>query len=135
MKEPNDIYIDDKKVGGILVEVSNNDGVYYLHVGVGLNLYAYPAELVGQATHLNAYLGAAGLTADSWTHFLEFFGSRLAHVEEKAAGKEDKWIERLSGRLVDALNRHPSHVTNPVKAIKGNGSLVLEKGEVNWLEL
>ncbi|MCC6277049.1 MAG: biotin--[acetyl-CoA-carboxylase] ligase [Oligoflexia bacterium] len=135
MKAPNDIYIDDKKVGGILVEVSSQDDVHYLHVGVGINVYSYPADMGAHATHLNAYLGSSGLTAETWTHFLEFFGNRLAHLEAKASGQESKWIERLSGRLVDALNRHPEHQSNPVKSIKPNGSLVLEKGEINWLDL
>jgi BirA family transcriptional regulator, biotin operon repressor / biotin---[acetyl-CoA-carboxylase] ligase len=135
LKEPNDIYIGDKKVGGIIVESSSQGDVHNLHVGVGINVFSYPAEHGAIATHLNAYLGTASLTAETWSQFIEFFGSRLLHFENKAAGNTDAWLGRLSARLVDAMNRHPSHSENPVKQVQGDGTLVLERGQINWQEL
>ncbi len=47
LKWPNDILIDDKKVGGILIEIEEEAAV----VGFGLNIDSHPVD----ATHLNEY--------------------------------------------------------------------------------
>lgn len=135
LKEPNDIYIGDKKVGGILVEATSQGELHYLHVGIGINVFSYPASQTNTATHLNAFLGSTGLTPESWMQFLEFFGGRLLHFEKKAVSAENGWLQRLSGRLAEAMNRHPSHQENPVKQVQGDGTVILERGEINWKEL
>jgi len=55
MKWPNDIYIDDKKLGGILIEKVND----LLIVGVGLNVNVreFPGEVAERATSLAGALG------------------------------------------------------------------------------
>ncbi|MFT5904612.1 MAG: BirA family biotin operon repressor/biotin-[acetyl-CoA-carboxylase] ligase [Cryomorphaceae bacterium] len=55
LKWPNDIYINDKKVGGILIEKVND----LLIVGVGLNVNVreFPGEVAERATSLSARLG------------------------------------------------------------------------------
>ena len=48
IKWPNDLYLDDKKLGGILVETSIFRGdVNYFLFGVGINLVSNPAGLKG----------------------------------------------------------------------------------------
>ncbi len=135
LKAPNDIYINDKKVGGILVEATTEGDVTHLHVGLGLNIFSYPVEHSAFATHLNAYLGSSLLTVESWGNFIEYFGSRLINMEKKAALNPKGWLSRLSPRLTDALNRHPNFKGNPVKSVAGDGTLVLERGQIPWQEL
>jgi BirA family transcriptional regulator, biotin operon repressor / biotin---[acetyl-CoA-carboxylase] ligase len=135
LKAPNDIFISDKKVGGILVEASGDGDVFHLHVGLGLNVFSYPTEHAESATHLNAYLGGQQLTADSWGHFIEFFGNRLLHIEKKALANANGWLPRLAPRLTEAMNRHPSYQDNKVRSVKPDGTLVLERGEIKWQEL
>jgi biotin-[acetyl-CoA-carboxylase] ligase BirA-like protein len=135
LKAPNDIFIADKKLGGIIVETSNEGDVHYMHVGLGLNVFSYPTQHSASATHLNAYTGSDQLSPETWTQFLDFFGTRLLHLEKRAAGQEEAWLKKLSPRLVSALNRNPNYQANPVKQVEGNGSLTLERGQISWQEL
>ncbi|MDZ4286416.1 MAG: biotin--[acetyl-CoA-carboxylase] ligase [Prosthecobacter sp.] len=54
VKWPNDIYIGDRKVGGLLAEVAMGKNGMALVLGIGLNVNTqeFPAELAGQATSL-----------------------------------------------------------------------------------
>lgn len=44
LKWPNDLWLNDRKLGGILVEAASSSGRSQLVVGVGLNIRARPAE-------------------------------------------------------------------------------------------
>ncbi len=71
IKWPNDILIEDKKVGGILVEMNAEmDAVKFVVVGVGLNVSFSKAQLPPQAT---------SLAQDSSRHF--FLQEILRRIE------------------------------------------------------
>lgn len=94
LKWPNDLYIDDRKVGGLLCEARwRGAELWWVVVGLGLNVSnPVPADLIGQAATLSEYdrtltpeallgpiaeelarLGAAGatLTPEERTEFAE----------------------------------------------------------------
>lgn len=55
IKWPNDVYVKDKKICGILLEgASNEEGLNYLLIGIGINLNqsAFDEELQNKATSL-----------------------------------------------------------------------------------
>src|SRR5277367_3904578 len=135
LKAPNDICIGDKKVAGILAEGTSEGGVHNLHVGIGINVFSYPTEHAQTATHLNAFLGSAGLSPETWGQFIDFFGTRLINFEKKALDSSDGWLKRLSNRLVTAMNRYPGYQENPIQAVQGDGTLVRERGQISWKEL
>lgn len=58
IKWPNDIYIQDRKVAGLLAEVVSTSAGLQLVLGIGLNVNTcdFPAELAGSATSLRAAL-------------------------------------------------------------------------------
>jgi len=51
LKWPNDLLCNNKKVGGVLVEI---EGIF-AHVGIGLNIFTHPDNTAMPATHLQAY--------------------------------------------------------------------------------
>ncbi len=55
VKPPNDIYINDKKVAGILVETSYNPNLEYIIFGIGINVeqLKFPIEISDIATSLH----------------------------------------------------------------------------------
>ncbi|MGH7197123.1 MAG: biotin--[acetyl-CoA-carboxylase] ligase [Candidatus Omnitrophota bacterium] len=60
IKWPNDILYQDKKVGGILTEMSAEpDEVHFVVVGIGININADPSELPPGSTSLKAIAGRA----------------------------------------------------------------------------
>ncbi len=54
IKLPNDIYVNGKKVAGILVETSYKPKLEYIIIGIGINVVQenFPDELKGKATSL-----------------------------------------------------------------------------------
>ena len=52
IKWPNDLYLDEKKLGGILVETSILRKVNYFLFGVGINLVSNPKNLSYPTTSL-----------------------------------------------------------------------------------
>ena len=56
IKWPNDLYLDEKKLGGILVETSIlNEKVNYFLFGVGINLVSNPKNLSYPTTSLSNF--------------------------------------------------------------------------------
>jgi BirA family biotin operon repressor/biotin-[acetyl-CoA-carboxylase] ligase len=55
MKWPNDIYINDKKLGGILIE--KVDELLIVGVGLNVNVREFPEEVTESATSLSSVLG------------------------------------------------------------------------------
>lgn len=135
MKAPNDIYLGEKKVGGLLIEQTSEGDYDYLYIGLGLNVFSYPANLGATATHLSAYMGSDQLNADTFGDFLQYFGSALLNMETRINLDMEKWIKRLNPRLVSALNRHPEHAKNPVQGVNGDGSLTTAGGPISWQNL
>lgn len=51
LKWPNDVLCENKKVGGVLIEIEENRA----HIGIGINVSAHPSNTDMPATHLLAY--------------------------------------------------------------------------------
>ncbi|MBK9294971.1 MAG: biotin--[acetyl-CoA-carboxylase] ligase [Oligoflexia bacterium] len=132
MKAPNDILLNNKKLGGILVEALTNQNETYLLIGLGLNVFSRPSNLHLTATSL-AELKADNLDEKSWQKFAQGFAKNLSEFE--AFVSNPNWLQELSPQIVVALNLSEHYKANPVRDIKPDGSVILEQGILNWLEL
>ncbi len=133
LKWPNDLFLDDKKLGGILVEtqISSVDGFLVIGFGINLNQTTFDTEIeelaislrqhTGQQVELNA-IAAKAINAlsqrlpESWNHpqrILDRFGEldTLHGAEviarEREAGEEIQGIAQGidgQGRLILRLN-------------------------------
>ncbi|HEY3594457.1 MAG TPA: biotin--[acetyl-CoA-carboxylase] ligase [Polyangiaceae bacterium] len=76
LKWPNDVWLDGRKVCGILCEAQLGDGAGWIVVGIGINVHglAFPDELRGRATSL----ALAGRDVDRGALFAALCSS-LAH--------------------------------------------------------
>lgn len=133
LKAPNDIFLGDRKLAGVLVEATQNNGEHYIHVGIGINVFGIPLEQTATATSLQNYLGQ--ITPEAWQDFIELFGTTLFHLEKRINKDTDEWLRKISGRLKAALNKNPAYADNPITAIEADGSLTLEKGKISWQDL
>ncbi len=68
IKKPNDIYIKNKKVAGLLIEVVNKGPTHTLIIGTGLNVFSHPPS--SPFTHLQEHLKETKITEKKWSDFL-----------------------------------------------------------------
>ena len=71
LKWPNDLYFNDKKLAGILIENVDNE-LRWIVVGMGINAYASPHEIPNTATSLSIEgMNDENLRTNIITHLLE----------------------------------------------------------------
>ena len=119
LKWPNDVYIDGRKVSGILCEAQVVEGrAAWIVVGIGINVrtLAFPPELAERATSL-AMAGAAAL--DRGDLFVDLTGALRRRMEMLREGKVPELIaefaakDELAGRAitVDGAPATALHIT------------------------
>lgn len=78
-KEPNDIYVDEDKIAGILMETKyNNQEREYLVVGIGINLNQQYFQSP-HATSLSLLTGISYEIKKIFSDFLQYFEGFLTH--------------------------------------------------------
>jgi BirA family transcriptional regulator, biotin operon repressor / biotin---[acetyl-CoA-carboxylase] ligase len=122
IKWPNDLYVKQKKLGGILTEFSVSSGalVEYVVLGLGLNVNWNPEadqEMLYPATSVLKERGSGvsrlELLVSTLTSFEESYGKLLEHGPDRFLGRWnerclilDKWVDvdspggRVSGKAV-----------------------------------
>ncbi|MBO9665565.1 MAG: biotin synthetase [Bdellovibrio sp.] len=131
LKAPNDIYLGDKKVAGILLEnVAQADEVRFI-VGLGVNITAAPANVDTATSILQSLPEGAPLLGEDYTAFLD----RLLFEMTDAASHCDQPLsptDQLS--LLTALNRFPL-LKEKYTAMEADGSLYQGAKKISWAQL
>lgn len=132
LKAPNDLYLDDKKVAGLLIESISGSHQNTLILGLGFNVFSTPSELP-LATHLTGDLGIGDhLPVDTWRQFLKALFSQLQIAKSQCTAIE--LSSSLRELLVEALNLNP-HRPGLFIDVSANGDLVLENEVLHWQDL
>ena len=130
MKWPNDIYLDGKKVAGILVESEPATGLAV--IGIGLNVNGDPTslgdELAAPATSLGAETGAV---VDRSVLAVDLLRELQHHINRATAdfpGVLDglRQLSSLIGRAVTLTLPDGQSLSGTAKALGSEGELVLE---------
>lgn len=128
LKAPNDLYLKDKKVAGILIEIVTQGKDHRVIVGLGLNVYDAPPE-IETAGSLSGF--KATLNQGTWETFLERltfnFIDLVSNVEAQLSDEE-------TSALLDALNKNPL-LTDKFIRVEKDGSLVSPEGPTPWSAL
>jgi BirA family biotin operon repressor/biotin-[acetyl-CoA-carboxylase] ligase len=130
VKWPNDVYIDGRKVAGVLLEAQSSvDGVV---LGIGLNVHGtrFPDEIADRATSLALALGDRGQLhpLSGHLHRGSIFASLCGTLDDRvtqlinaglSAMHDDLvWLDALAGRSV-LVDGEPAEVLG----IEANGAL------------
>lgn len=133
VKWPNDLFIDDHKLGGCLVEMSGAaEGPCRAVVGVGINLLPTPAmESIDQAWTALANHGEPVGRNRLAGRLLDALASALAQFDQH--GFDDflaRWsaFDALADRPVRVIQANGSETNATARGIDGQGRLVLETG-------
>ena len=134
LKWPNDVYIDDRKLGGLLVELRGEaGGPCWVVLGLGLNLSLDPPAAAGIDRPWTSLADARGTAVDRnrlagrlWCRLVaacrRFEGEGLAPFR-------DRWarLHLLAGRRV-AVQAHGRVLEGVVEGADANGALLLRDG-------
>lgn len=127
LKAPNDLLLNQKKLAGLLVEMVQQGSLYRWIIGLGMNFFESPLELV-DATCLHDH---ALITADDFKLFIQLFHTNLQNLipilhEEKLNPQEQE-------DLYKALLR--TEKFSDLKEVSVDGDLIFSNKEVSWSDL
>jgi BirA family biotin operon repressor/biotin-[acetyl-CoA-carboxylase] ligase len=130
IKWPNDILIEDKKVAGILTELSAElDRVRYVIIGIGVdvNIKKFPAELASSATSLAAAAGKKFIRAEIAAAILKELDADYARITNgEFAALAEEWEQQcitLGHRVQIHIGERT--LTGRAESLDGDGALLL----------
>lgn len=95
IKPPNDMFLSEKKVGGLLIEVVHQAPVSRLIVGLGINLYNHP-EALPEAGNIAATLGLTPeQSLKNFSRFLDLFYASLLSQQDLFAEEQLNETQRI----------------------------------------
>jgi BirA family biotin operon repressor/biotin-[acetyl-CoA-carboxylase] ligase len=146
LKAPNDIYLADKKVAGLLIETiskgnptsDSNGNSHRLIIGLGFNIFAHPTD-IENASHLNAFLGTNQLSQNEWYAFLdrllmEFSLTISNSITQSTDNSASKFTANEKSALLHALNRSPL-LTEPYLNLDDQGNIFTPSRKISWYEI
>lgn len=147
IKWPNDVWLEGRKLAGILIEARPQDGWAVLGVGLNLSIAPeeFPAELRDTATSLSLPAhGPAGAAAgresarraldarlDSWTAASEAAILAEWRRRDALAGREIGWENRASGEELSGVADGVDDSGSLVVVVPGGDRVALGAGEVH----
>lgn len=129
MKAPNDIYLEDGKLAGILIESTFYRGKFYAIIGLGMNVLSRP-QIEDQKT--SDLVSHCEVNEKAW-HF--FCSQLLQNFSRSFEEGNSKLLSRVRREeLVRAINANPT-LPDKLEEISSDGDLVYASHRVPWLDL
>lgn len=140
VKWPNDIYLADKKLAGILIELQGSVvDTAGLIIGIGINVHAAPAHmlcagssLLRPSTCLQSHLSATVNRNQLLLHLTSGLMNDLKRFECQGFSSFQKewsrwdWLKQRQVSVIETLDEPNNGITGTVVGISGEGGLVLE---------
>ena len=126
VKWPNDILVDKKKICGMLSELeAEADQVFFINIGIGINVNNDPSRAEPGASSLKKISGREISRKDLLARFLEVFGDRMKKADFGDVVSEWKKYTMTLGRHVKIVT-HLEESEGLAVDVDENGALVLE---------
>ncbi len=128
LKPPNDIYINNKKVAGILVETISMGPHTRLIIGMGLNVFTHPHSVI-EAGHLAEF---TEVTESTFHEFLRALEKNWPSLIEKCTNSKLTKSDRE--KLLNAVNSCQV-LPQPILDITEHCDLITSSASVSWRDL
>ena len=129
LKAPNDLYLNNLKVAGFLIEGVSLASRFWLAVGLGLNVFSVPQGVEGAGCLADSI---KPLTVEAWQQFLsELWGQLETAFHRMACDELDAGAQQ---NLLQALNKNPTQKV-PLTQVTEKGDLVSPAGTQVWSDL
>ena len=126
VKWPNDILVGDRKISGMLSELEAEvDRVFFVNIGIGINVNNDPSEAEPGASSLKKISGREISRKDLLTRFLEAFGGRMRNTDFEDVISEWKKYTVTLGRHVRIVT-HLEESEGLAVDVDENGALIIE---------
>ncbi|MEZ0391113.1 MAG: biotin synthetase [Pseudobdellovibrionaceae bacterium] len=134
LKAPNDLFLEDRKLAGILIEnipQTTKQGNYNrLIVGLGVNVFEAPTSSVDTSIALADRLPNE-LNQETWFNVLDRL---LLEISLAVSQTKETLTPAQTQALLHALNRHPFQEV-PYRQVDPDGCLWKGEQKTNWSEL
>lgn len=124
MKAPNDLFLKDKKVAGLLIENIQQGNKNKVVIGLGVNVFSIPA--IPFATRLNHEL--EDITPIEWCQFLDRL---LLEFTMTISSMPQELSTHQRNALLWALNQNPT-LQECYTNVEANGDLKTESKTIPW---
>lgn len=132
LKAPNDLYVNDKKIAGLLIEtVSQGDDIRLL-IGFGFNVFSFPEEVTTATSLFHALPEETPLLAEDWITFLERILFEFSFALQLSS--EPSLNSTTCASLLAALNQHPL-LKEKYTSIDAKANLQTKEKKISWSEL
>ena len=126
VKWPNDILVNERKISGMLSELeAEADRVFFINIGMGINVNNDPSGAEPGATSLKMIAGREVSRKDLLARFLERFSDRIHNAALENVISEWKKYTVTLGRQVRIVTQREESEGLAVD-VDENGALVLE---------
>lgn len=128
LKAPNDIYLNDGKLCGLLVEATTKGSETFLFVGLGINVFASPNVDI-MTSHLNQEVE---INMNNWFEFCDQISRSFKLAVEDS--QKDHLTDKQCELLLDALNQRLPEDEQFIK-VHPNCDLETKNKKISWLNL
>ncbi|GIL16958.1 MAG: hypothetical protein BroJett040_07090 [Oligoflexia bacterium] len=129
LKAPNDLYLQTKKLGGLLTETITQGSKQALIIGLGINVWKNPHLEIADC--LKSFVNESCLTEEDWNSFLDRL---LLELSLAVSASNDLLSDRERQSLLLALNQKPD-LDEKYIDISPEGTLKTKSKEIHWFEL
>lgn len=131
LKAPNDLYIDEKKIAGLLVETVSQGSDIRLLIGFGFNVLSFPAEIETATSLVHELPKETPLLAEDWIAFLERTLFEFSFALQLSA---EPLNSTTCTALLSALNQHPL-LKEKYTELDAKANLKTKSKKISWSEL
>ena len=129
VKWPNDILVDDQKLSGMLSELeAEADRVFFINVGMGINVNNNPSGIEPAAISLKTLLGREVSRIKLLTAFLDEFEKRLINTDFESVVSEWKQYTITLQRRVKIVTRRET-CEGLALDVDDNGALIVKRDD------
>jgi len=129
VKAPNDIYIKDSKIGGILLESVTQGSDHHLVIGLGINVFSHPS--VDNSNSILNFMENTEIQENQWIQFLSLL--KAFSTQAALASSEEHMSEIIVEELEEAIKKY-AH--NQIDKLNTDGGFTLNDGvTANWRDL
>ena len=131
LKAPNDLFLGNKKIAGLLIETLSQGSDLRLLVGLGFNVIAHPEEISTATSLVESLPIQSPLLAQDWISFLERLIFEFAISIQLGA---EALNTTSTEALMTALNKNPL-LKEKYISMDEMANLKTSKKQISWLEL